>query len=42
MGAVYRRVLATMERVGWAAPRKRVRIGRARLLLIMLRYGLIG
>jgi len=42
MGAVYRRLLATMERTGWAAPRRRVRIGRARLLLIVLRYGLIG
>jgi len=42
MGAVYRRILATMEQAGWAAPRTRVRIGRARLLLIALRYGLIG
>jgi phytoene synthase len=42
MGAVYRRILARMEQVGWAAPRRRVRIGRASLLLIVLRYGLIG
>jgi phytoene synthase len=42
MGAVYQRILARMERAGWAAPRKRVRIGRTRLLLIMLRHGLIG
>jgi phytoene synthase len=42
MGAVYRRILETMERAGWAAPRQRARIGRARLLLIVLRYGLIG
>jgi len=42
MGAVYRRILATMEQVGWAAPRRRVRIGRARLLFIVLRHGLIG
>ena len=42
MGAVYRRILATMEQVGWSAPRRRVRIGRARLLLIVLRHGLIG
>ena len=42
MGAVYRRILARMERAGWAAPRRRVRIGRASLLLIVLRYGLIG
>jgi phytoene synthase len=42
MGAVYRRILARMERAGWAAPRRRVRIGRASLILIMLRYGLIG
>jgi phytoene synthase len=41
MGAVYWRILATMERESWAAPRRRVRIGRARLLLIVLRYGLI-
>jgi phytoene synthase len=42
MGAVYRRILATMERTGWAAPRRRVHIGRARLLLIALRYGFSG
>jgi phytoene synthase len=42
MCAVYRRILARMERVGWMAPRRRVRIGRASLLLIVLRYGLIG
>jgi len=42
MGEVYRRILTRMEQVGWAAPRRRVRIGRASLLLIVLRYGLIG
>jgi phytoene synthase len=42
MGAVYRRILTRMEQVSWAAPRRRVRIGRASLLLIVLRYGLIG
>jgi len=42
MGEVYRRILTRMEQVGWGAPRRRVRIGRASLLLIVLRYGLIG
>ena len=42
MGEVYRRILTRMEQVGWTAPRRRVRIGRASLLLIVLRYGLIG
>jgi phytoene synthase len=42
MGEVYRRILVRMEQVGWSVPRKRVRIGRASLILIMLRYGLIG
>jgi phytoene synthase len=42
MGEVYRRILTMMERTGWTAPRRRVRIGRARLLLTVLRYGLIG
>jgi phytoene synthase len=42
MSAVYRRILAMMERASWTAPRRRVRIGRPRLLLFVLRYGLIG
>ena len=36
MGAVYRRILTRMEQVGWVAPRRRVRIGKASLLLIVL------
>jgi phytoene synthase len=40
MGAVYGRILAKMEKMGWAAPRERVRIGRGPLLMILLRHGL--
>ena len=40
MSAVYRRLLRKMERTGWQAPQRRVRVGRAPLLLIALRYGL--
>jgi presqualene diphosphate synthase len=40
MSAVYRRLLRTMERTGWHAPQRRVRVGRAPMLLIALRYGL--
>lgn len=40
MGAVYRRLLQKMERTGWQAPQRRIRVGRAPLLLIALRYGL--
>ncbi len=40
MGAVYGRILAKMEKAGWAAPRERVRIGRGPLLMIVLRHGL--
>lgn len=42
MGAVYSEILAKMERVGWAPPRTRVRIGKARLLLIVLARVLCG
>ena len=42
MGAVYRSVLESMEQAGWAPPRTRVRVSRAKLLLMVLRYGLIG
>ena len=40
MSAVYRRLLGKMERTGWQAPQRRVRVGRTPLLLIALRYGL--
>jgi len=42
MGAVYSQVLDKMEEEGWAPPRRRVRIGRGRLLLTVLRHGLAG
>jgi len=42
MSEVYSRILAKMESMGWAPPRERVRIGKAALLFIMLRYGLAG
>jgi presqualene diphosphate synthase len=42
MGAVYWRILKTMEAAGWAPPRRRVRIGRGQLLFIVLRHGLSG
>jgi phytoene synthase len=42
MSAVYAQILAKMENEGWAPPRRRVRIGRGRLLLTVLRYGLAG
>jgi len=40
MSAVYARLLKKMEQTGWHAPQHRVRLGRAPLLLIALRYGL--
>jgi phytoene synthase len=40
MSAVYGRILAKMEQVGWMPPRERVRIGRGPLLMIVLRHGL--
>jgi phytoene synthase len=40
MGAVYSGILDKMESQGWAPPRKRVRLSRARLLAIALRHGL--
>ena len=40
MSEVYRRLLRKMERTGWHAPQRRVKVGRAPLLLIALRYGL--
>jgi squalene synthase HpnD len=40
MGAVYSAILSKMEKLGWAAPRSRAKIGKAELLMIVLRHGL--
>jgi len=40
MGAVYSVILSKMEKQGWAPPRARARIGKAELLMIVLRHGL--
>jgi phytoene synthase len=40
MSAVYGEILRKMERVGWAAPRERVRIGGPALIWIVIRRGL--
>ena len=37
MSAAYRMLLARLARRGWTAPRARVRMGRWRLLLVLLR-----
>jgi len=42
MSAVYCHILTKMQKEGWAPPRRRVRIGRGRLLLIVLLHGLSG
>jgi phytoene synthase len=42
MGAVYGEVLRQTEAVGWAPPRTRVSLGKAKLLAIVLRNGLFG
>ena len=42
MSAVYRQILARMEAAGWAPPRARVRLGKARLAWIVLTRGLLG
>jgi phytoene synthase len=42
MGAVYSEILRRMERAGWAPPRERVRIGKARLLFIVLTQSIFG
>ena len=41
MAEVYRGVLERMAAQGWAAPRKRARIGRLRLLWIVLRHTIV-
>jgi phytoene synthase len=42
MRAVYAEILTKMEQAGWTPPRRRVRLGRGRLLLTVLRHGLAG
>ena len=42
MGAVYGRTLDRTEAAGWAPPRRRVKLGKAELLWILLRRGLLG
>ena len=42
MSAVYRTILQRMLLEGWAAPRRRVRIGKARLLWLVARCSLFG
>jgi presqualene diphosphate synthase len=41
MGEVYRAMLDGMVVRGWSAPRRRVRLSRARLVWILLRYAII-
>jgi phytoene synthase len=41
MREVYSEILRGMEAAGWNAPRHRVKIGRGRLIWIVLRHGLI-
>jgi squalene synthase HpnD len=41
MADVYRAILAGLERRGFAAPRQRIRAPRRRIVLALLRYGLI-
>jgi phytoene synthase len=41
MGAVYRAMLEGMVRRGWSPPRERVRIGKLRLVGIVLRHAII-
>jgi squalene synthase HpnD len=41
MAEVYRAILERMAARGWTAPRERVRIGRPRLLWVLLRYAFV-
>jgi squalene synthase HpnD len=41
MREVYQQILRETEAVGWAPPRRRVSLGKARLLWIVLRHGLV-
>jgi phytoene synthase len=40
MGEVYRSILEGMAARGWDAPRERVRVSRARIAWILLRYAI--
>ena len=42
MIAVYGRILKAMEAEGWRPPRRRVSLGKARLLWVALTSGLLG
>jgi squalene synthase HpnD len=42
MGAVYGEILRQTEAVGWRPPRKRISLGKAKLVGIVLRNGLFG
>jgi len=42
MGAVYSQILSRMEAQGWAQPRRRLSLSKARLAWILLRHGLLG
>ena len=42
MGAAYGRILDRTESMGWAPPRRRVKVGKAELVWILLRHGLLG
>ena len=41
MSEVYRSILEGMAARGWNAPRERVRVSRARLGWILLRYAIV-
>ena len=41
MREVYQQILRETETVGWAPPRRRVSLGKARLIWIVLRHGLV-
>jgi phytoene synthase len=41
MGEVYRSILGGLDARGWVEPRPAVRVGRARLAAILLRYAII-
>ncbi len=42
MGKVYGRILDRTEAAGWAPPRRRVKLAKAELMWILVRYGLLG
>lgn len=42
MGAVYAEILREMEKAGWVPPRRRVSLGKGRLIRIVLAKGLLG